>query len=386
MSTKVPGEPAEGTDTKTSYEGSPHIFELVQKNARKYRRRMRREKFVERNPFAWFFNELPAQEMYKASPENRRSTRQDMRYHRLRQRTSWSFWSHLKSSTGLKFAAVAGLVSALFQAAPTLRGQVSGTEPFNWLLVAGLFYIVAVIWFELCCPTLLKQSLSPKPRYLGLGGRRWLQALVEDELRRWWSVRKWWPDTELLDMKSSQDETVLAIMSGYGVPAFAGFGVYACAHIEQALYEYSQITGARIWRRDRPGTSLEAFGPSYAFEGNRPLMRRLMLSHLTSYDVEVEDEAKVGDFVIEWFRSPVSIAHNLPNHNQVNMASEAEGLVYLFKDDRSALAFAEIIAFWQDNMRPLRRLVLMMLFTGSALAFVWFVFLQLRIVLSGISL
>jgi hypothetical protein len=50
------------------------------------------------------------------------------------------------------------------------------------------------------------------------------------------------------------------------------------------------------------------------------------------------------------------------------------------------LAFTEIIAFWQDNMRPLRRLVLMMLFTGSALAFAWFVFLQLRIVLSGISL
>jgi hypothetical protein len=64
-------------------------------------------------------------------------------------------------------------------------------------------------------------------------------------------------------------------------------------------------------------------------------MRKLMLSHLRYCDVEVEDEAKVGDFVIEWFRSPVSITHNLPNHNQVNMASEAEGLVYLFNDDSS---------------------------------------------------
>ncbi|MGF6091133.1 hypothetical protein [Pseudomonas sp. 18173] len=385
MSNPVPDEPIQETDTKTTYKVSPHVFDLVQKSARDYRKRMRRERFVERNPLAWFLNQLPAQDMYRASLENRRSTRQEMRYHRLRQRTSWSFWSHMKSSTGLKFAAIAGLVSALFQAVPELRGHTKDAVPFNWLLVAGLFYIVAVVWFEVCCPTLLKQSLSPKPRYLGLGGRRWLQALVEDELCRWWEVRKWWPDPRLLDMDSSHDKTALAIMSGYGVPAFAGFNVYACAHIEQALYEFSQVTGAKIWRRERTSKKMEKFKPSRSLEGNRPVMRRLVLRHLEIYDIGPEDQAKAGDIVFEWFKSPINIAHNLPSHRKVNMMSEAEGLDHLFKDDRSALAITEIIAFWQDNMRPLRRLVLMMLFSGSALSFSWFVFLQLRIVLSGIT-
>jgi hypothetical protein len=347
---------------------------------------MRREKFAERNFLAWFFNELPPQDMYRASPENRRSTREEMRYHRLRQRTGWTFWSHLKSSTGLKFAAVAGLVSTLFQAAPTLRGKINGGEPFNWLLIAGLFYILAVVWFEVCCPTLLKQSLSAKPRYLGLGGRRWLQALVEDELRRWWSVRKWAPDPRLLDLDNDQDKTTLAIMTHYGTPAFAGFGVYACAHIEQVLNEFSQVTGTRIWRRDRSREKLYAFAPSYAYEGNRPYIRRLIIDQLQDHELDPESSAQEGDLVLEWFSSSVSMVHNLPTLRQVDMAYEAQGLVHLFSDDKSAAALTEIVAFWQDTMRPFRRLGLMALFCCSGLSFGWFVWLQLHTVWINLTL
>lgn len=169
--------------------------------ANRYRWRMLIERFFEQNPLAWFFNQFPPQDMYRASPENRRNTRQEMRYHWLRQRTSWTFLSNLTTSTGIRFAAVGGLVSAFFQAAPGLRGaQVSG-EPFNWLLIAGLLYLIAGVWFALSCPLLLKQTLKGAPRYLGQHRRRWLQALVEDELRRWWKKVEWWPHPAQLQLE-----------------------------------------------------------------------------------------------------------------------------------------------------------------------------------------
>lgn len=188
---------------------------------RRYVRRQRIARFIERNPIAWFLDEFPPQDMYMSDPLIRRTTRQDARYHWFRQRSGWTFLSQLGTSAGVRFAAVAGLVSAVFQAAPVLTPTGSTATAFRWLLISGAMYLAAVVWFGLFCPLLLKQTLKSKDGTLGMHGRRWLRALVEDELRRWWTKRTWSPHPALLDLSRMEDKTALVIMSKYGVPAFS---------------------------------------------------------------------------------------------------------------------------------------------------------------------
>lgn len=68
-----------------------------------------------------------------------------MTYHRFRQMTSWSFWSRMKSSTGIKLAAVGGLIATFLQAAPELKGAQGAVGPLSWLLLGGGFYLLAVL-------------------------------------------------------------------------------------------------------------------------------------------------------------------------------------------------------------------------------------------------
>lgn len=157
-----------------------------EKEHRRYKRRERRFEF---SRISWFWDELPNEELYRPPLAKRRNTRQEMAYHRFRQMMSWSFWSRMKSGAGIKLAAVGGLVAAFIQAAPPLKGAEAAVGPLSWLLVGGGFYLLAVIWFEWKCPVLLKRTLAGKEEYLGIEGRRWLLALVEDELRRWWGVK-----------------------------------------------------------------------------------------------------------------------------------------------------------------------------------------------------
>jgi hypothetical protein len=285
----------------------------------------------------------------------------------------------MKSTTGLKFAAAGGLVSAFFQAAPSLSAGREASDPLGWLLISGLLYVLAVLWFEFRCPSLLKRVLNKDTSYLGIEGRRWLLALVDDELRRWWAVTPFWPDVRTLDLDSNADETVLAIMSGYGVPAFPGFDGHACAHIERALFEYSLITKTTIWRHGEFRSDHRKFEPQYSYGGGRqPVMSRLHLSRLSDHDAKDVNGAHEGDLIVRWFESSVHIHHRLPKANDVDMAWEAEGVVHLFESDESAMAFTKIIASWQNTMRPGSRLLLMFLFLASAGAFCWFVYLQMR--------
>lgn len=364
---------------------SDELLERIAKDQLRHKKMQRWRRRRELNKLFWFFEAFPSAEMYRPFSEDRRNTRQEMAYHRLRQVTSWKFWSNMKSTTGLKFAAVGGLVSAFFQASPTLKGPATTPEPLSWLLMAGLLYVLAVVWFEFRCPVLLKRSLNKTPDYLGIDGRRWLLALVEDEFRRWWEISPYLPDVSTLNPESSRDETVRLIMSGYGVPAFSGFGVYACAHIEQALYEYSQVCGVRMWRDDNPKEGLRKMEFQYTIPaGGRPFMRRLHLSRLNVWEAEQTEGAQEDDLVLRWFESSVAIRHELKSSKEVNMAREAEGLVWLFERDESAIAFTRIIASWQNTMRPWSRLILIFLFLASGGSFCWFVFLQLRIMLPSL--
>ena len=104
-------------------------FALTERNRRlildaqkTYRRRNRLERRIEFSWLSWLFDEFPTDEMYRPPLGERRNTRQEMAYHRFRQMMSWSYWSGIKSSSGIKLAAVAGLVAGFLQAAPLLKG------------------------------------------------------------------------------------------------------------------------------------------------------------------------------------------------------------------------------------------------------------------------
>lgn len=77
--------------------------------------------------------DYPSEEVFRPTQGKRRNTRQEMAHHRFRQMTSWSFWSQMKSSTGIKLAAVGALVAALLQAAPLLQGSGVAVVPLSWL-------------------------------------------------------------------------------------------------------------------------------------------------------------------------------------------------------------------------------------------------------------
>jgi hypothetical protein len=53
-------------------------------------------------------------------------------------------------------------------------------------------------------------------------------------------------------------------------------------------------------------------------------------------------------------------------------------------EESSALTFTRIVAQWQNTMRPLCRLTLIGLFLASGGCFLWFVFLQLKILLPNL--
>lgn len=369
------GEPLE----KDSFNMTEERLEQLVESQRRHRRRERWVRRWELNPFFWFLDEFPSREMYRPFTGDRRNTRQEMAYHRLRQVTSWSYWSHMKSTTGLKFAAAGGLISAFFQAAPSLKSTQMASEPLGWLLVAGFLYVVAVLWFEFRCPALIKRALKKDTGYLGIEGRRWLLALVEDEFRRWWTVVPYYPRHYEINNDFGEDRTLVAIMNGYGVPAYRGFDVIACAHIESALYEYVKVTGMAMWRESDFPKQFENFQPRYTIPaGRKPLMHRLHISRMSFLELDEIEGAKENDFVLRWFKSSVDIQHTLPKPKDVDMKWEAEGISLFFEKDDSALAFTRIIASWQNTMRPLSRLTLMLLFLASAGSFCCFVYLQMR--------
>ncbi|NWC79303.1 hypothetical protein HX798_03260 [Pseudomonas putida] len=51
----------------------------------------------------------------------------------------------MKSSTGIKLAAVGGLIATFLQAAPELKGAQAAVGPLSWLLLGGGFYLLAVL-------------------------------------------------------------------------------------------------------------------------------------------------------------------------------------------------------------------------------------------------
>ncbi|WP_434684807.1 hypothetical protein [Pseudomonas sp. R4-75] len=134
-------------------EKTEHLYQTAEQYyamVKAHRRQQRAIRFRQMNPLAWYFDELPAQDMYKSSLANQRSTRQEVRYHWLRQRTGWIFWSQLKTTTAVRFAAFGGLMSAFYQAAPGLHGDAGdAAAPLRWLLLAGMTYLLAVLWYEI---------------------------------------------------------------------------------------------------------------------------------------------------------------------------------------------------------------------------------------------
>lgn len=214
---------------------------------------------------------------------------------------------------------------------------------------------------------------------ISVSGRRWLLALVEDELRRWWSVKLY--DLEVGSVQpESGDYQIAKGISDYGaLPAYGGFGDYASARIEYALDEYSQLTSTDIWKEDFKPNEYSKFTPGYRFCSLNTPLRRLDLSLMSASEVEVAKVGQEGDLVASWYDSSLTFLSELPNHRNLRVPDYAEGLSYLFQKDASALTFTRIIAQWQNTMRPWSRLLLISLFLASGSCFIWFVVLQLII-------
>lgn len=337
------------------------------------RKRERITKFQTFNPIAWFWDDLPYQERYQNLNGIRRTTRQEFYYHWVRRRTGWMALSKLKNKGVIYFAAISGLISLVIQIAPL--SQPNHALPFKWLLFAGILYLVAVGFYGIFCPMLLKETISRKSDYVGDYGRRWLRALVEDELRRWWYKREWIPKPyHNLDMSKWRDSTVAGIMTGYGTPAFCGFGPYACAQIEFALDELAKSQNFNIWNGTGPKATL--FSPSYAIEGNRPLVRTFFFSAPSRYDIEQNPKLSANDLVLNIIDSNVDISERAPTQKNVNIENDINGLQFLFNTDSRSLAFAEIVAHWQEFLYPMRRLILLLLYIGSFISGIAFAVLE----------
>lgn len=356
----------------------------IAESEKEHRRYKRREKRFEFSWISWFCDEFPNEEVYRPALAERRNTRQEMAYHRFRQMTSWSFWSRMKSGAGIKLAAVGGLVAAFIQAAPPLKGAEAAVGPLSWLLVGGGFYLLAVIWFEWKCPVLLKRTLAGKEEYLGIEGRRWLLALVEDELRRWWSVKPYDLDVGGIEPESYKHQLALDITRHGEIPAYGGFGEFASARIEYALDEYARLTSTTIWREEFKPNEFQKFMPGHRMCPRNTPLRNLHLSVMNESEAEMAKVGKEGDLVVRWFDNSLDFQSRLSTPRNLVVSAYAEGFIYLFRTDASALTFTRIVAQWQNTMRPLCRLTLIGLFLASGGCFVWFVFLQLKILLPNL--
>lgn len=93
---------------------------------------------------------------------------------------------------------------------------------------------------------------------------------------------------------------------------------------------------------------------------------------------------KEGDLVVRWFDNSLDFQSRLPTPRNLVVSAYAEGFIYLFRTDASALTFTRIVAQWQNTMRPLCRLTLIGLFLASGGCFLRFVFLQLKILLPNL--
>ena len=113
-------------------------------------------------------------------------------------------------------------------------------------------------------------------------------------------------------------------------------------------------------------------------------LRSLHLSDMIESEVKMAKVGKEGDLVVRWFDNSLDFQSRLRTPRNLMVSAYAEGLIYLFRTDASALTFTRIIAQWQNTKRPLSRFVLISLFLASGGCFVWFVFLQLKILLPGL--
>lgn len=350
---------------------------LIVKALKANQQRKRIQRRFEFNWISWFLDEFPCDETSRPPLGKRRNTRQEMNYHRFRQMTSWSFWSRMKSSSGIKLAAAGGLVAAFFQAAPILKGTEATVGPLGWLLVAGFFYVLAVMLFEARCPDLLKRTLAGNDGYLGIEGRRWLLALVEDELRRWWSVEPYHPTKS--NVETDEDQIALAMIRDGHKPGYGGFDSYASARIEQALEEYAQLTSTVIWRNEGGADSVRKMEATRGSYGQGLVLRSFFLDELREIDVEQLKAGNTGDLVLRWVESSLDVTSRIPSQRDVNISAHTEGLIYLFRCDATSLVFTRILAQWQNTMHPWSRLLLVSLFLASGGCFLWFVVLLLKI-------
>ena len=348
----------------------PENMELMVQGQLEYRKRERRRRYKALCPWHWLMDPYPTERIYYA---RNRPTLREARYYWFRVHTGWTFLAKLRNGSGVKFAAAAGLASAVFQASPDLQKLTSfPVPPFLCLSLSGVLYLCAAVWLGLCCPQLLKYSIYSASEKQGKPGRMWLLSLVHKELLWWWQARPWSPAAF---HKTEKDE-LARHLAAYGPTGFCGFNAYAQAHIEEALHEFSQATGVDLWREGEGRSGHVHFLPRHGYEGNRPLMDSLAIRRASEFDRSTEGLVKQGDLIVDWRPAHVTLLDSSTNKKIRDVSQDAEGLQHLFETDENAFSLAEIIGRWQDSRRPVARIVLILLYSASAFFFAMFVWLH----------
>jgi hypothetical protein len=160
------------------------------------------------------------------------------------------------------------------------------------------FYLLAVIWFDWKYPVLLKRTLAEENEYLVIVGRRLLLALIDDELRRWWSVKPFDLDVGRIEPKPYKYQLALVITRHSEIPVYGGFGEFASARIEYALHEYAQLTSSAIWRQEFKPNEFQKFMPGLRTCARNAPLRNVHLSVMNESEAEMPKMGKESELVL----------------------------------------------------------------------------------------
>lgn len=325
----------------------------------RHRKEQMRERRQSHSWMAWLLDVAPV-DIYP-SHRYRRSSHQDARREWLRAHTSWSFLGRFQTSFGLKLATGVPIAAALIQAVPELRGQLP-MEAFGWLYLAGLTWLAGLLLYQLACPKLLKAANGSYAGLTGAPRRALLAAYVGAELADLAGPREWKLDVARLEPPGAEYEAAMGLVALGYTPAFRGYGPWAQALIERALYEWAEQQQVQVLEESKGTLQLRSQRLRIYEGGLKPCVHHLRLTSPSSGSVEKQPQFKPSDLVVDWIPAPLQGMEEEPDGHP----SFVEGLAALFVRDASAEAFARIVAQWCNWRRPAARFPLLLLYAATA--------------------
>lgn len=368
-------------------------LEAVIKQNLQRQKRERISKKISSSLIYWFFSSQPEQTHYPKWP---RSSKEQAKYERFRAFISWTNIARLQNSYALKLG-LGGLVfvpifATIFLHLPMLQ-QNGFPLQFALLFLSGLSFVLSAILFKIRCPTLLQQMLLVTHNSAHTSRRQdLLEALVAEEFVDLVKPRRYQFHPDLFNSENRTDELAKYLIAQGGEPGFNGYGPYACALIERAIFEFANRQGIQIWEEtfDKKEERLiltSRLGPSTVLEGAQPYVTKLHITKPNIISLEEYPEVGKNDLVLTWHDTHVDDRSRFPNNNEMDVhKTYAQGLGNFFSTPDFTETFSLIISRWQNYRRGMSRLTMLGLYGCSIGLFGGFLWLQTRIVLHAMGL